>query len=63
VGVDRENNALVVAMIDYIRTYTLDKRMETLIKGSGLMGGDGKVREVTQRTPCTDTLAMWQSPR
>ncbi|KAJ9530178.1 hypothetical protein QJQ45_023462, partial [Haematococcus lacustris] len=42
VGLDREENVLAVAIIDYIRTYTFDKRVETFVKGSGLLGGDGK---------------------
>jgi 1-phosphatidylinositol-3-phosphate 5-kinase len=43
VGVDRSNNVLACAVIDYIRQYTLDKKMETWVKGSGILGGNGKV--------------------
>ncbi|KAB7498626.1 1-phosphatidylinositol 3-phosphate 5-kinase, partial [Armadillidium nasatum] len=42
VGVDEENNQLVVGIIDYIRTFTWDKKLETIIKGSRLAGGAGK---------------------
>ncbi|MEW5311615.1 MAG: hypothetical protein WDW38_003314 [Sanguina aurantia] len=39
VGLDRDNNVLAVAIIDFIRTYTLDKQLETWVK---IMAGDGK---------------------
>lgn len=42
-GVDREDAVLAVAIIDYVRTYTWDKQLETWVKGSGLLGGNGKV--------------------
>eukprot|EP00775_Hariotina_reticulata_P003719 gene3719-3981_t len=42
VGVDRESNQLVVAIIDFIRTYTWDKQLETWVKSSGILGGNGK---------------------
>jgi hypothetical protein len=48
-------------MIDYIRTYTLDKRMETLIKGSGLMGGDGKVRQGGRSWACVARFMVSRS--
>lgn len=47
VGVDREDNVLAVAIIDFIRQYTWDKQLETWVKGSGLLGGNGKVRPPT----------------
>lgn len=37
VGVDSESNCLVVAIIDYLRPYTIDKRLETIIKSSVIM--------------------------
>jgi hypothetical protein len=40
-GVDRESNQLVVALIDFIRTYTWDKQLETWVKASGILGGAG----------------------
>jgi len=42
VGVDKEHNTLVVAIIDFIRTYTWDKQLETWVKASGILGGNGK---------------------
>lgn len=42
VGVDRESNTLLVAVIDFIRTYTWDKQLETWVKASGILGGAGK---------------------
>lgn len=38
----QERNALVVAIIDFIRQYTWDKQLETWVKSSGILGGNGK---------------------
>uniref|UniRef100_A0A1Q3G2X3 1-phosphatidylinositol-3-phosphate 5-kinase n=1 Tax=Culex tarsalis TaxID=7177 RepID=A0A1Q3G2X3_CULTA len=46
VGFDRSVQLLVVGIIDYIRTFTLDKRVESIIKQSGIMGGHGKLPTV-----------------
>ncbi|XP_033727626.1 1-phosphatidylinositol 3-phosphate 5-kinase-like [Pecten maximus] len=35
VGLDEKRNELVVGIIDYIRTFTWDKKLETLIKSTG----------------------------
>lgn len=43
-GVDKEHNQLVVAIIDFIRTYTWDKQLETWVKSSGILGGAGEAR-------------------
>ncbi|KAG8328960.1 hypothetical protein J6590_098076 [Homalodisca vitripennis] len=43
VGLDETNKELVVGIIDYIRTFTWDKRLETMVKKSGLLGGQGKL--------------------
>jgi hypothetical protein len=40
-GIDKEHNQLVVAIIDFIRTYTWDKQLETWVKSSGILGGAG----------------------
>eukprot|EP00955_Chlamydomonas_euryale_P008817 93940-Chlamydomonas_euryale.AAC.1 len=40
VGIDQHSNVLAVAVIDYVRQYTWDKKMETWIKRSGMLGGD-----------------------
>lgn len=42
VGVDKEANCLVVGLIDFIRTYTWDKQLETWVKASGILGGAGR---------------------
>ncbi|KAI0274930.1 hypothetical protein BC834DRAFT_921142 [Gloeopeniophorella convolvens] len=50
VGVDMVKNELVVGIVDYVRTYTLDKKLETWVKESGFLGGAGK-GEPTVVTP------------
>ncbi|XP_063222322.1 1-phosphatidylinositol 3-phosphate 5-kinase isoform X2 [Bacillus rossius redtenbacheri] len=42
VGLDQERLELVVGIIDYIRTFTWDKKLETMVKSSGILGGQGK---------------------
>ncbi|GAX78095.1 hypothetical protein CEUSTIGMA_g5537.t1 [Chlamydomonas eustigma] len=42
VGVDKDNCILNVSIIDFIRQYTWDKKMETWVKSSGMLGGNGK---------------------
>jgi len=39
VGVDMTNNELVVGIVDYIRTYTWDKKLESWVKESAFLGG------------------------
>jgi len=39
VGLDRKNQKLIVGIIDYIRVYTWDKRLETGVKSVGLIAG------------------------
>ncbi|XP_052896757.1 putative 1-phosphatidylinositol 3-phosphate 5-kinase [Anopheles moucheti] len=46
VGLESTEKNLVIGIIDYIRTYTLDKKIESVIKQSGLMGGHGKLPTV-----------------
>jgi 1-phosphatidylinositol-3-phosphate 5-kinase len=43
VGLDSENKELVLGIIDYIRTFTWDKKLETMVKKSGILGGQGKL--------------------
>ncbi|KAJ7292858.1 hypothetical protein C8J57DRAFT_1267311 [Mycena rebaudengoi] len=38
-GVDSKNNELVVGIVDYIRTYTWDKKLESWVKESAFLGG------------------------
>jgi len=42
VGVDDKNDEFVIGIIDYMRTFTWDKKLETFVKSSGLLGGQGK---------------------
>lgn len=42
VGVDSTNNELVVGIVDYIRTYTWDKKLESWVKDSAFLGGANK---------------------
>jgi len=41
VGVDEANHELVVGIIDYIRTFTWDKKLETLVKSTVLGSSQG----------------------
>lgn len=49
IGIDSENHELVVGIIDCIRTFTWDKKLESWVKEKGLVGGGGK--EPTVVTP------------
>ncbi|KAJ7654729.1 hypothetical protein B0H17DRAFT_1266831 [Mycena rosella] len=42
VGVNIQNNELVVGIVDYIRTYTWDKKLESWVKESAFLGGSGR---------------------
>ncbi|RPD82110.1 hypothetical protein L226DRAFT_556074 [Lentinus tigrinus ALCF2SS1-7] len=42
VGVDSAKNELVVGIVDYIRTYTWDKKLESWVKDSTFLGGANK---------------------
>ncbi|TGZ81862.1 hypothetical protein EX30DRAFT_395248 [Ascodesmis nigricans] len=41
IGIDEERKELVVGIIDCIRTYTWDKKLESWVKARGLAGGGG----------------------
>ncbi|SCU78840.1 LAMI_0A06216g1_1 [Lachancea mirantina] len=49
VGVDNENLNLIVGIIDFIRTFTWDKKLESWVKERGFVGGGTK--EPTVVTP------------
>ncbi|ODV85343.1 hypothetical protein CANARDRAFT_199346 [[Candida] arabinofermentans NRRL YB-2248] len=51
VGIDSESNELVVGIIDCIRTFTWDKKLESWVKEKGLVGGTGVGKEPTVITP------------
>ncbi|AMD22153.1 HGL187Wp [Eremothecium sinecaudum] len=42
IGVDNENHNLTVGIIDCIRTFTWDKKLESWVKEKGLVGGNTK---------------------
>ncbi|PIK55729.1 1-phosphatidylinositol 3-phosphate 5-kinase [Apostichopus japonicus] len=42
VGIDEEHDELVVGVIDFIRKFTFDKKLEMIVKASGIVGGHGK---------------------
>lgn len=42
VGVDKDGGVLAVAVIDYVRQYTWDKKMETWIKRTGMLGDSSR---------------------
>ncbi|XP_070571165.1 1-phosphatidylinositol 3-phosphate 5-kinase-like [Ptychodera flava] len=46
VGIDESRKELVVGIIDYIRTFTWDKKLEMVVKSSGILGGQGKMPTV-----------------
>ncbi|XP_072434903.1 1-phosphatidylinositol 3-phosphate 5-kinase isoform X1 [Chiloscyllium punctatum] len=46
VGRDDVTNELVVGIIDYIRTFTWDKKLEMVVKSTGILGGQGKMPTV-----------------
>ncbi|KAJ1258876.1 hypothetical protein BS78_10G109300 [Paspalum vaginatum] len=43
VGIDEERKELVMGIIDYLRQYTWDKQLETLVKATGFLGGSKDV--------------------
>uniref|UniRef100_A0A8B9J9L1 1-phosphatidylinositol 3-phosphate 5-kinase n=1 Tax=Astyanax mexicanus TaxID=7994 RepID=A0A8B9J9L1_ASTMX len=46
VGRDDSTDQLVVGIIDYIRTFTWDKKLEMVVKSTGILGGQGKMPTV-----------------
>ncbi|XP_059468321.1 1-phosphatidylinositol 3-phosphate 5-kinase isoform X2 [Neocloeon triangulifer] len=43
VGLDEQSKELVLGIIDYVRLFTWDKKLETMVKSSGILGGHGKM--------------------
>lgn len=41
IGINSSQHQLVVGIIDYMRQYTWDKKIENKFKSSGIMGGRG----------------------
>ncbi|KAG4067595.1 hypothetical protein HA402_005367 [Bradysia odoriphaga] len=46
VGLNSKDNLLVLGIIDYIRTYTLDKKIESLVKQTAFLTGQAKLPTV-----------------
>ncbi|KAJ2600372.1 Mitochondrial distribution and morphology protein 12 [Coemansia sp. RSA 1722] len=42
VGFDENKKELVVGIVDFIRTFTWDKKLESWVKEAGILGGGGK---------------------
>ncbi|KAF8517300.1 hypothetical protein BU17DRAFT_50059 [Hysterangium stoloniferum] len=51
VGVDSVKNELVMGIVDYIRTYTWDKKLESWVKDTSFLGGGSGKGEPTIVTP------------
>ncbi|SMN19246.1 similar to Saccharomyces cerevisiae YFR019W FAB1 1-phosphatidylinositol-3-phosphate 5-kinase [Maudiozyma saulgeensis] len=53
VGIDNDNYTLVVGIIDFIRTFTWDKKLESWVKEKGLVGGGSSsiIKQPTVVTP------------
>ena len=43
IGIDDEKHELIVGIIDFIRTYTWDKKLESWVKERGLVGGGSAI--------------------
>lgn len=42
VGINEEGQEIRVGIVDYLRSFTWDKKLESWVKESGLLGGGGK---------------------
>ena len=42
VGIDPQGHGVVAGIIDYLQTFTLSKKVESVVKSSGILGGQGK---------------------
>lgn len=51
VGIDEQNKELVVGIIDYMRTFTWDKRIEYILKSVGAGTAQGPSRQPTVVSP------------
>lgn len=45
-GIERDSSRLIVGIIDFIRTFTWDKKLEMYVKSTGILGGQGKMPTV-----------------
>ncbi|OMJ25358.1 1-phosphatidylinositol 3-phosphate 5-kinase FAB1 [Smittium culicis] len=68
VGIDEENSELVIGIVDYIRTFTWDKKLENWIKDSMFLGSNGKeptiISPVQYKTRFCEAMDkyFWMSP-
>lgn len=51
IGIDNEGYTLTVGIIDFIRTFTWDKKLESWVKEKGLVGGASVIKQPTVVTP------------
>lgn len=51
IGIDDVSNKLYVGIIDWLRTFTWDKKVENWVKGNNLIGGGKKGKDPTIVTP------------
>ena len=51
IGIDDVSNRLYVGIIDWLRTFTWDKKVENWVKGNNLIGGGKKGKDPTIVTP------------
>ena len=66
IAIDEEKRELVVGIIDCIRTYTLDKKLESWIKDRGLAGGGRNRPTITSpkeyKSRFREAMARYMSP-
>ncbi|EGW33263.1 uncharacterized protein SPAPADRAFT_50162 [Spathaspora passalidarum NRRL Y-27907] len=51
IGIDDQSKKLYIGIIDWLRTFTWDKKVENWVKGSNLIGGNKKGKNPTIITP------------
>ncbi|RLV95687.1 1-phosphatidylinositol 3-phosphate 5-kinase fab1 [Spathaspora sp. JA1] len=51
IGIDDQTKKLYIGIIDWLRTFTWDKRVENWVKGTNLIGGNKKGKNPTIITP------------
>ncbi|ODV78105.1 uncharacterized protein CANTADRAFT_55312 [Suhomyces tanzawaensis NRRL Y-17324] len=51
IGIDNNTKKLYIGIIDWLRTFTWDKKVENWVKGNNLIGGNKKGKDPTIVTP------------
>ncbi|KAM7438945.1 hypothetical protein ABFA07_011646 [Porites harrisoni] len=63
VGIDEARSELIIGIIDFIRTFTWDKKLEMYVKASGILGGQGRMPTVVSpelyRTRFTEAMKRY----